>query len=186
MAIIGVTSAVGAVALFHFMQVFPWRRPSTRNYRRLIPALYTAATAGALLLVLAIPSTIEDLTVVYLIALAALAVPLIALLAVILPVAGLLSLYANLRTAQKHRIEAARVPTLGIFIGQVAGGVMGILLAPLLRLRGVSDLLSLIVQALMFIFALMTPVAFALGVWKYGVLSLDVDELPAGTIPTSL
>ena len=178
LAIMAVTSAVGVVALFHFMQVFPWRRPWTRKHRPLIAALYVVPTAAALLLAIAIPSNVEDLTLEYLLGLTALALPLLVLLAIVLPVAGLVSLYAGLRTAQKHRIEAARVPALGIFVGQVAGGVLGILLAPLLRLRGVSDAFSAVVQALMFAFGLLTPIAFAAGVWKYGVLSLDVDQSP--------
>ncbi len=178
--LMGVTGAIGAVALFHFMQVFPWRRPWTREHRALIPALYVVAAAGVLVLVVAIPSRMEDLTIVYLLALTALAVPLAVLLTLVLPVGGLLALYTALREAQRDRIEAARVPTLGIFIGQIAGGVLGIFLAPLLRVRGVSDAFSVVVQALMFGFGLLTPVAFALGVWKYGVLSLEVDS-PAET-----
>lgn len=175
---LAITSAVGAVALFHFMQVFPWRRPWTRKWPRLIPLLYAIAVAGAVVLAAAIPSSAEDLTLIYALALAAVAIPLVVLLAIALPVAGLVSLYAGLREAERHRIDAARAPTRWIFIGQIGGGVLGILLAPLLRLRGLGDAFSVVVQVLMFAFGLLTPVAFAAGVWKYNVLSLEVDRRP--------
>jgi hypothetical protein len=172
------TSAVGAVALFHFMQVFPWRRPWLRQHRAVIPMLYVIALAGTSAFVVAIPSHVEDLTIPYLVLLTALAVPLLVLLGIVLPVAGLVALYAGLREAARSNVHSARVPTRGIFIGQIAGGVLGILLAPLLRLRGVSDSLSVVVQALVFAFGLLTPIAFAAGVWKYDVLAIDVERGP--------
>ena len=69
--------------------------------------------------------------------------------------------------------------TLWILISQMAGGVLTILIIPLLHLVAPTGPWATIAGALLFAFGMLMPLAFAAGVWKYRVLDLDIDAAPA-------
>jgi hypothetical protein len=77
-------------------------------------------------------------------------------------------------------VGAARVPTLWILISQMGGGVLTILIIPLLHLVAPTGPWVTIAAILLFAFGLAMPLAFAAGVWKFRVLDLDIDSLPGG------
>ena len=62
----------------------------------------------------------------------------------------------------------------------MAGGVLTILIIPLLRLVAPTGPLVTMAAALLFAFGLLMPVAFAAGVWKYRVLELDPGDPAPG------
>jgi membrane protein YdbS with pleckstrin-like domain len=62
----------------------------------------------------------------------------------------------------------------------MAGGVLAILIVPLLRLVAPTGAWVTIAAALLFAFGLLMPIAFAAAVWKYRVLDLDPEGPPAG------
>ncbi len=95
------------------------------------------------------------------------------------PFAALFSLYKSWLTANAAGPEAARVTTLWILISQMAGGVLTILIIPLLHLVAPAGPWVTIAAVLLFAFGLLMPLAFAAGVWKYRVLELDPDSPPA-------
>jgi hypothetical protein len=106
-------------------------------------------------------------------------VPIVFVLGAAVPFAALLSLYKSWLAARAAGVERARVPTFWILISQMAGGVLTILIIPLLHLIAPSGPWVTIAAVLLFAFGLLMPLAFAAGVWKYRVLDLDVNDAPA-------
>jgi hypothetical protein len=192
MVAVGVSLMVGSLTLFHFTQVFPWRRPWIRAHWRWLFAAYVivppAAAVTAMILDVivggvemsgsgglgAVSSGIAEPLALLLVA-----IPLVFALGVVVPFAALLSLYNSWREAKAGGSAAARVTTLWILISQMAGGVLTILIIPLLHLVAPTGPWATFAAALLFAFGLLMPLAFAAAVWKYRVLDLDVDAAPA-------
>ena len=188
---------MGSLALLHFTQVCPWRRPWIRSYGAWLYAGYVvvplvvaavlwltidvrAALAGAANAagsggVGAVSAGVSEMTVLV-IALGAL--PVLFVLGVAVPFGGLLSLYKSWKAAAAAGIESARVTTFWMLISQLAGGVLTILIIPLLRVVAPAGPWATLAAALLFAVGLLMPIAFAVGVWKYRVLDLDPNALP--------
>jgi hypothetical protein len=180
-----VSLAVGSVALFHFTQVFPSRRPwITDRSIWLLPA-YVVLPLGAVLGALALLPIVRmqaamsgppgsgglgavssDLALVLLFVL----IPTVFVVGIVLPFAALLSLYKSWQEAKRDGRDGARVTTLAILISQLAGGVLTILVVPLLHLIAPNGPAALIAAVLLFGFGLLFPIAFAVGVWKYRLI----------------
>lgn len=197
---VGVSLMLGSLTLFHFTQVFPWRRPWIRAHARWLYAGYLAVAIIAAAIVIAagavawkLAGAVGDLeatgsgglgavsagiseTAGLLIVLVAL--PLLFCLGVVMPFAALWSLYKTWLAARSAGVESARVTTYWILISQMAGGVLTILIIPLLRFVAPTGPWVTIAAVLLFAFGLLMPIAFAAGVWKYRVLELDPDGLP--------
>jgi hypothetical protein len=111
--------------------------------------------------------------------------PVVILVTVVLPVAGLISLYRSWTDARRFDVAAARWPTLAILVSQAAGGILTIVVMPLLHLALPGGPWPTIAAALLFGFGLLMPIAFALAVWRFDTLGLDPDSLPgrAGNPP---
>ncbi len=190
-----VSLAVGSVALFHFTQVFPERRPWIRVHGFWLTVAYgtlpmgaavgawaalpivrmmsglsaqaAAAEAAGTGVVLDAFGPIGALQAVILLVVL---IPTIFLVGVVLPFAALLSLYKSWQDAKKERRDGARVTTLTILISQLAGGVLTILVVPLLHLAAPTGPWVTIAATLLFGFGLLFPIAFAIGVWKYRLI----------------
>ena len=192
--VVGLSLMMGSLALFHFTQVFPWRRPWIRAHAKWLFAGYVTvpiAVAGASwwfrgLDVMVSGSvwdglgavsadTAEGLALVLLLVV----IPVVFVLGAVVPFAALLSLYKSWLAAKAVGVESARVTTFSILISQMAGGVLTILIIPLLRLVAPTGPWVTIAAALLFGFGLLMPLAFAAGVWKYRVLELDAESAPA-------
>jgi hypothetical protein len=193
-AVVGLSLMMGSLTLFHFTQVFPRRRPWIRSYWRwlligyfVVPvALAITVWAVAPLLQLleeaaaadagsgglgAVSSGIGEGLVLLIVV-----VPLLFLIGLVVPFGALMSLYKSWNEAKAAGDEAARITTFWILISQMAGGVLAILIIPLLRLVAPTGPWVTSAAALLFAFGLLMPIAFAAGVWKYRVLELDPDE----------
>lgn len=194
--LVALSLMMGSLALLHFTQVFPWRRPWIRSHGAWLYAGYIvvpltvaavlwltldlrAALAGAANAgsggVGAVSAGVSEMTLLV-VALGAL--PVLFVLGVAVPFGGLLSLYKSWKTAAAAGIESARVTTFWMLIGQLAGGVLTILIIPLLRVVSPAGPWVTIAAALLFAVGLLMPVAFVIGVWKYRVLDLDPNALP--------
>jgi hypothetical protein len=115
------------------------------------------------------------------------------LLGLVLPIASIVSLVRSLREASIHarskaagtsdpfqpvnrdasvNTASARVPLSGILISQLGGALLSIIvLAPLSALAPES--FAVVVVALtVWLFGLVMPLAYAAGIWKYGVLEI--------------
>ncbi|HVD92191.1 MAG TPA: hypothetical protein VNC21_07910 [Vicinamibacterales bacterium] len=194
MIVVGVSLMLGSLTLFHFTQVFPWRRPWIRAHWRWLLAGYivtpvaaalSAGMIGAVFAAIdtsgsgglgAVSSGISEGLVLLILLVV---IPAVFVLGLVVPFAALLSLYNSWRAANAAGIHPAQVTTLWILISQMAGGVLTILIIPLLHLVAPTGPWATIAGALLFAFGLLMPLAFAAGVWKYRVLDLDIDAAPA-------
>jgi hypothetical protein len=196
--VLGLSLMLGSLALFHFTQVFPWRRPWIRAHARWLLGGYIAVPVvvgmaawmfkGLFAAIAAMVATesgglgavssppIDENTLAVALLLGVL--PMVFVLGVALPFAALLSLYNSWRAAKSSGVESARVTTLWILISQMGGGVLSILIIPLLHLVVPTGPWVTMAAVLLFAFGLLMPIAFAAGVWKYRVLDLDPDALP--------
>ena len=163
---------IGSAALFHFTQVFPWRRPWIRAHGRwlvlayavpVIPVAPAAWILGTVLSALQSDAGSGGIGAVgglseALILLASL--PPFLFIGVVLPLAGIVSLVKSWKEAKETSNEPARKTTFWMLISQLAGGVLAILVLPLLRLAGVPPLWSTIFAGFAYAFALIMPYAF--------------------------
>ena len=174
--------AVGSVALFHFTQVFPLTRPWIRARGVWLVAAYAVLPPCAIVGSLAVLPFIRitavengalgsgglgavspDLALLLLLVL----IPVIFVIGIVLPFAALLSLYKSWQEARRDGRDGARVTMVAILISQLAGGVLTILVVPLLHLVAPSGPWVPVAAAMLFGFGLLFPIAFAVGVWKF-------------------
>jgi hypothetical protein len=184
-AVTAVGFCVNCAATFHFTQVFPKQRPWIRDHRGwmiasyLVPPVPAAAVAWFVGHIAEQMGAATDAGAGGLGAVSTGLVAIVILLALaifvavgsVLPVAGLMSLVKSWREAKAGGLEAARVTTGWMLISQLAGGLLAILVVPLLNYAGVPGLWQNAVSALLYGSALLMPAAFALAVWRYDMLS---------------
>jgi hypothetical protein len=199
---------MSSLTLFHFTQVFPWRRPWIRAYWKWLLLGYVVVPFAV-----AVPVSLLGSVIVSLASLASSAahnagsdslmlyttevgewtwlsvmlvgLPLLFVVGLVVPFAALMSLYKSWIEAKRAGEEAARITTFWLLVSQMAGGVLAILIIPLLSVVAPAGPAVTIAAALLFAFGLLMPVAFAAGVWKYSMLELDPEAPPSGTRPAS-
>jgi hypothetical protein len=167
--------ATAALLLFHFAQVFPRRRPwlKTSGAQMTIGYLLTPlAVAG---LVLFLPPSLDQLTVTYLAAAIVFGFPLAVLLGVVLPIAAIVSLFRSHKEIPTQGLDRLKLPLELILLSQIAGGTLSILFAPVLAVLAPNSLLKATLTILLWGVGLLTPLAYAVAVWKAGVLGVDPE-----------
>lgn len=180
---------MGSLTLFHFSQVFPWRRPWIRANGPRLWAAYVVIPALTGLAAFLTPgfNTAEAAGfgavssgggILFVLAAAGFVMAVVVVLGIVIPFAALLSLYKSFLVARAHGIEGARRATWMMLISQLGGGVLTILVVPLMRLMAPTGPLVTVASVLLFACAMLMPLAFALGVWRLNVLELDIDALP--------
>ena len=182
--------STGALLMFHFSQVFPQRRPWIRGSGIQLPIGYVITPLAVFLLVRWWALTKPEMTAKFGLAFILFGFPLMVLLGLVLPVASIVSLLRSLRelTARKRlpaRAEEAdgggtpapdaRPTIFGILVSQLAGGAVALLvLGPLNKVAPESFAVTLVALTV-WMLGLLTPLAFAAGVWKYRVLEIPPD-----------
>jgi hypothetical protein len=166
---------ITALLLFHFTQIFPRRRPWIRTAGIQMPAAYVLVPAVIAGLVWFLPATVADLTTGYVLALFVFGFPVFALLAIVLPFAAILSLIRSHRDVIRDGLERLRRPLEWILIGQIAGGTLAIVFAPVLTVLAPNTVAQKAVTVAICALGLLTPLAFAAAVWKHDVLAVDPD-----------
>ena len=165
--------AVGGVALFHFTQVFPAQRPFAARHFGWIAAAYLALPPPVAVVAWA-AGWIATSSLAYTagggpaaesvgvsVGVLLLAIPLLLVVGVLLPFAGVLSLVKSWREARDGGRERDRSATAWILISQLGGGVLSVLVLPMLHLVSIGMPWSMIIAALAYAFALLLPLAFA-------------------------
>ena len=122
-----------------------------------------------------LPESLDKLTAPYIIALIVFGFPLLVLLAFVLPVAGVVSLLRSYREFREGPLSILRRPLEWILLSQIAGGTLAILFAPVLAVLAPNSLLQSVLTVVNWALGLMTPIAFALAVFKFKVLDLNPD-----------
>jgi hypothetical protein len=192
MVTVGLSLMVNAVALLHFTQIFPWRRPWIRRYGAGLWAGYAGVLVVTALVAFLTPSfevsgdvgsggigaVSSELANTLIVLILFVGIPVLFVLGIAAPFAGLLSLYRTWQIARDRHVDGARITTYWMLMSQVAGGVLTILVIPLLRFGAARGVLVTLSAVLFFTFSLLMPIAFAAGVWHYRVLDLDPEALP--------
>ena len=173
-AIIAVTAVaftLGAAALFHFTQVFPARRPFISRHMRWvalayllpIPVWVLAWGVGSIFAGVAAAGSggVGAVSPEMGIGLLVLMVPALLVVGVLLPLAGVLSLVKSWREARTDGRDRDRSAALWMLVSQLGGGVLSILVLPMLHLVGIGPPWSVVIAALSYAFALLLPLAFA-------------------------
>jgi hypothetical protein len=181
--------SVAALLLFHFSQVFPRRRPWIRESGPQLPIAYVLTAPAVLLLVHWWPVTKEAITMKFGLVLVVFGFPLLVLMGLVLPVGSIVSFVRSLReqpvrTPAQMRggdqvdgrpLPDARPTIFGVLLSQLAAGALGlIVLAPLTAAAPESFTVT-IVTLTVWMLVLLTPFAFAAGVWKHRVLEIPLD-----------
>jgi len=189
--LVALSLMMGSLALFHFSQVFPWRRPWIRIYGSRLWAAYIVIPALTAIVAFLTPgfsfadgggggigAVSPETGVLLMLGAAGLILTLVLALGIVIPLAGLLSLYKSFLVARARGIEPARRTLWLMLVSQLGGGVLTILVVPLMRLAAPSGTWITVASVLLFACAMLMPFAFALGVWRLRVLELDIDALP--------
>jgi hypothetical protein len=186
MGLMAAAFAVGCAALFHFTQIFPARRPWIRAHGRLVIALYIVPVLPVALLAWLIGGLMLAMSAGDAGGLGAVSPGVSAVLlltgivpiffvGVVLPFAGLMSLVNSWREAKTRADEPARVTTLWMLISQLAGGVLAVLVLPMLHMIGIGPPWSTAIAACVYGFSLLMPLTFAMAVWKYRLLDVSTS-----------
>jgi hypothetical protein len=166
---------VGTLLLFHFTQVFPRRRQWIRESGVQMNVAYVLCPIVIAGLVRFVPSSLDKVTTPYMLALLVFGFPLVALLAFVLPVAGIVSLLRTHREIQDSSLTFLRKPLELILLSQIAGGTLAILFAPVLAVLAPNSATQSVLTVLIWALGLMTPIAYALAVFKLNVLAISAD-----------
>jgi hypothetical protein len=178
-SVLAVSLVLGSLALFHFTQLFPWRRPWIRRYFEVLLTGYGLGPLIVLGLIWFAPQQAEEIQASYAVLTVFIGLPTLVIVGIVLPFAGLLSLYYSVLAARAAGLEQARLSLVGILISQLAGGVLAILIIPLLHVVAPAGPWVTIASGLLFGFGLVMPIAFAAAVWKFRLLDLDINDLPS-------
>lgn len=180
--------SVGALLIFHFSQVFPRRRPWIRAAGIQLPIAYAVTPLAVFLLARWWPLSIAEVTAKFGLAFLLFGFPLLVLLGLVLPVASIVSFLRSLReqppsnpvqgpvaAVDSTPVPDARPTIFGILLSQLAGGALGLLVLGPLSAVAPDSFAVTIVAMTVWLLGLLTPVAFAAGVWKYRVLEIPIE-----------
>jgi len=166
--------SVGALLLFHFSQVFPRRRPWIKTSGPQLPIAYALTPLAVLGLTQLWPENPANATATFILAFIVFGFPLIVLLGAVLPFAGIISLVRSYReTATPEGVPPARRVLWLILLSQVAGGVLAVVFAPVLTRVAPNSFALTFVTMMIWALGLLTPIAFATGIWKDRLLEAD-------------
>ena len=166
--------SLGGLLLFHFSQVFPRQRPWVATSGIQLPVAYGLVPIIVMTLAYVWPADPKQMTVPFVLLFLVFGFPLMVLLAFVLPVGSILSLARSYREAATVPPPRDPRPVLAsILFSQIAGGILAIVFAPVLRAIEPDSLLLMVVTTLVWALSLLTPLAFAAGVWKYRLLEMD-------------
>ena len=168
--------AVGGLLLFHFSQIFPRRRPWIRTSGIQLPLAYALVPVIVMVLARLWPGDPKQVTLAFVLLLLVFGFPLMVLLGFVLPVGSVLSIARSYReAADKPPVRDPRPVLSAILLSQIAGGVLAIVFAPVLGVIAPDSWSLTLVTSAVWALSLLTPLAFAAGVWKYRLLEIDPE-----------
>jgi len=177
--------SVGAILMFHFSQVFPARRPWIRGSGMQLPIGYAITPVVVLILVRWWPATEQEITTKFGLMFIVFGFPLMVLLGLVLPVASIVSFLRSLREARpaaapdpapRGSRPNARPVLAGILLSQLAGGALSLFVMGPLHVVAPDSIALVAVAVMVWLLGLLTPLAYAAGIWKYDVLSIGEER----------
>ncbi len=169
-AMLFITTLAGSLALFHFTQVFPWRRPWISRHRNWLLLSYLVVTLVPLGMLAILPRSVEQITAVWGLITIAAALPLIGFYGVVVPLAGLVSLYKSYLEAKAAGKHTPARAALWMLVSQVGGGILAAILLPLLHMLALPLAWTTAASALLFAFGILMPLSYAAAVWRFHLL----------------
>jgi hypothetical protein len=166
---------IGTLLLFHFSQVFPRRRQWIRESGVQMTVGYVLIPIVIAGLVRFAPATLDKITTTYVLGFIVFGFPLLVLLGLVLPVAGIVSLLRTHREIQQSSFVYLKFPLELILLSQIAGGTLAILFAPVLAVIAPNSLMQSLLTVVIWALGLLTPIAFAIAVFRFKVLEIDPD-----------
>lgn len=166
---------VGALLLFHFTQVFPRRRPWIKQSGVQMEIAYGLVPIVIAGLVWFVPPSLGKITAAYLVGFIVFGFPLLVLLGVVLPVTAIVSLLRSHREIQESPFAYLKSPLEIILLSQIAGGTLAILFAPVLAVLAPTSAMQSMLTVIIWALGLMTPVAYALAVFRFNMFAVDPD-----------
>jgi len=174
-AVVSASLGLGALLLFHFAQVFPRRRSWIRQSGMQMEIAYGLVPIVIVGLVWFAPPSLDKITKAYLLAFIVFGFPLLVLLGVVLPVAAIVSLLRSHREVQQTPFVYLKSPLEIILLSQIAGGTLAILFAPVITVLAPNSTMQSTLTVIIWALGLMTPVAYAIAVFRFNVLAVDPD-----------
>lgn len=165
---------LSALLLFHFTQVFPRKRPWIRGAGIQMSVAYLLAPIAIAALIRFAPPTLAEVQTPYIIGFVVFGFPLLVLLGFVLPIAAIVSLLRSFRDARLLNAPIAR-PLAMILVSQIAGGMLAIVFGPVIATAAAGAIVTFVLKAIIWLLALLTPVAFAAAVWQYDLLAIDPE-----------
>jgi hypothetical protein len=174
-AAVSASLGVGALLLFHFTQVFPRRRPWIRQSGVQMEIAYCLVPIVIAGLVWFVPPSLDKITKAYLLGFIVFGFPLLVLLGVVLPVTAIVSLLRSHREVQQSPFVYLKSSLEVILLSQIAGGTLAILFAPVLTVLAPNSTMQSALTVVIWALGLMTPVAYAIAVFRFNVFAIDPD-----------
>jgi hypothetical protein len=166
---------LGALLLFHFTQVFPRRRPWIKQSGVQMEIAYVLVPIVIAGLVQFMPPSLDQITTPYLLGVIVFGFPLIVLLGLVLPVTAIVSLLRSHREIQQGPLTFLKSPLELILLSQICGGTLAVLFAPVLAILAPNSSMQSVLTVIIWALGLMTPVAYAIAVFRFKVLAVDPD-----------
>jgi hypothetical protein len=176
-AAILVALSVGAILLFHFTQVLPRRRPWVRRSGVQLPIAYAVVPIVVTGLVWYFPANVVEFSELYVLAFLVFGFPLLVLLAIVLPVAAIVSLVKSYHEVRTEGLLPISAVIAWIVVSQIAGGALVLVFAPVLAVLAPNSATQAALTLIIWALGLITPIAFGVAVWKFGLLAIDPDTV---------
>ena len=166
---------IGALLLFHFTQVFPRRRPWIKQSGVQMEIAYVLIPIVIAGLVLFLPPSLDKISTPYLLGLIVFGFPLLVLLGFVLPVTAIVSLLRSHREIQLGPLTYLKSPLELILLSQICGGTLAILFAPVLAVLAPNSSMQSVLTVIVWALSLMTPMGYAIAVFRFNLLAIDPD-----------
>jgi hypothetical protein len=97
--------------------------------------------------------------------------PLLFVVTLVLPFSGIMSLFKSWQEAKAAADVPARTTTFWMLMSQLAGGVLAVLVLPMLHFAGITRAWATLIALLTYAFGLLMPLAYGIAVWRYRLFS---------------
>ena len=177
LALMMASLAIATLALFHFSQVFPRRRPWIRTSGPQLPIAYALAPLIAALLVRTAPLKDQPASGAFIALAIAFGFPLIVLNGLVLPIATVVGFIRSFRESPlRAALPDARPSLAGFLVSMLVGTAVAVLAVGPLEALAPESPATLLANLTVWGLGLLMPAAYAAGIWHYRVLDIPIED----------